>query len=143
MQNQSWPPRDPAEMHEGDPDKEFVLPDSPWTYENGSVNPDLQPNITRRRNNGASSLPPYHPDYRPGGDATDAYSTDDDEYDDERADNSKTRVRRGSEGYEVRPGAREDILARYLSEIGEKYHRYIPQPDSDSESDDIPLGRQR
>ncbi|KAJ7610808.1 zf-DHHC-domain-containing protein [Roridomyces roridus] len=130
---QSWPPRDPAEMHDGDPDNEFTLPASPWTYENGSVNPDLQP---RRRNNGASSLPPFHPDYQPDGDQDDEY--------DERIDTSRTRVRRGSEGYEVRPGDREDMLTRYLREVGvepQKYHRYIPQPDTDSE-DDVPLGQQ-
>jgi len=140
-------------MHQGDPDKEFVLPESPWTYENGSINPELQPSnsssIPRRRKrelNGASSLPPYHPNYRPEGDAEDVYdSTDDEDEYNYTTDNSKTRVRRGSEGYEVRPGAREDMLARYLTEIGEpvqKYHRYIPQPDSESESDDVPLGQQ-
>ncbi|KAJ7459098.1 zf-DHHC-domain-containing protein [Mycena galericulata] len=149
-----WPPRDPAAMFDEGPDKEFVLPESPWTYENGSINPDLQPSnaaIPRRRKrktNGASSLPPYHPDYQPDGGDADAYDStdDDDDYDEDRyVDNSKTRVRRGSEGYEVRPGAREDMLARYLTEIGEKvekYHRYIPQPDSESESDDVPLGQQ-
>jgi len=147
---ETWPPRDPASMYQGDPDKEFVLPDSPWTYENGSINPDLQPSnasIPRRRkkqSNGASTLPPYHPDYQPGeGIAADDYdSTDEDE---EYTDGSKTRVRRGSEGYEVRPAAREDMLTRYLVEIGEtpqRYHRYIPQPDSGSESgDDVPLGQ--
>ncbi|KAJ7161254.1 zf-DHHC-domain-containing protein [Mycena crocata] len=143
---EEWPPRDPASIHQGDPDKEFVLPDSPWTYENGSVNPDLQPSnsaVPRRRkqqSNGVSALPPYHPDYRP---AEDYDSDEDDEY--RYTDKGKTRVRRGSEGYEVRPGAREDMLARYLLEIGEtpqRYHRYIPQPDSESESDDVPLGQQ-
>ncbi|KAJ7492312.1 palmitoyltransferase PFA4 [Mycena latifolia] len=146
--SENWPPRDPASIYEGDPNKDFVLPDSPWTYENGSINPDLQPSNSaiprRRRNNGASALPPYHPDYQAGGAATDYDSSDeDDEY--RYIDDSKTRVRRGSEGYEVRPGAREDMLARYLLEIGEtpqRYHRYIPQPDSESESDDVPLGQQ-
>ncbi|KAJ7654834.1 DHHC palmitoyltransferase-domain-containing protein [Mycena rosella] len=140
---ESWPPRDPAAMHDGDPDKEFVLPDSPWTYENGSAR--------RRRNgngngngNGASALPPYHPDYRPPNEY-DSADEDDDEYR-YADDSSKTRVRRGSEGYEVRPGDREDMLARYLTELGEtpqRYHRYIPQPDSEeSEDDEVPLGQQ-
>jgi hypothetical protein len=138
-------------MYQGDPDKEFVLPESPWTYENGSVNPDLQPSnssVPRRRkpqSNGASALPPYHPDYRPEV-AMEYDSTDeDDEY--RYTSDSKTQIRRGSEGYEVRPAAREDMLARYLLEMGEtpqRYHRYIPQPDSESESEDedVPLGQQ-
>ncbi|KAF8215862.1 hypothetical protein K438DRAFT_613583 [Mycena galopus ATCC 62051] len=148
-----WPPRDPATIHDDDPDKEFVLPDTPWTYENGSINPDLKPSNstsgTRRRRtppDGASALPPYHPDYQPPRAIDDGDSSD--EEDDYRYGNpGKTKVRRGSEGYEVRPGGREDMLARYLLEIGEtpqRYHRYIPQPDSEpeSESDDVPLGQQ-
>ncbi|KAJ7897198.1 zf-DHHC-domain-containing protein [Mycena olivaceomarginata] len=153
-----WPPRDPATFHDGDPNREFVLPDSPWTYENGSINPDLQPSNSaatapRRRKktpDGTSALPPYHPDYQPpaSGTADDGDDASDDEEDDYRyTDPGKHRVRRGSEGYEVRPAAREDMLARYLLEIGEtpqRYHRYIPQPDSEPESDgdDVPLGQQ-
>jgi palmitoyltransferase len=39
------------------------------------------------------------------------------------------------------------MLARYLLELGEtpqRYHRYIPQPSSETESegDDVPLGQQ-
>ncbi|KAF7337517.1 Palmitoyltransferase PFA4 [Mycena sanguinolenta] len=144
-----WPPRDPAAMHDGDPNKEFVLPDSPWTYENGSINPELRPTNSaprrRRTPDGTSSLPPYHPDYRPGN-ADDMESTDDDEDDYRYAAPSKTKVRRGSEGFEVRPAGREDMLARYLLEIGEtpqRYHRYIPQPDSEPESEDeVPLAQQ-
>ncbi|KAJ7651630.1 zf-DHHC-domain-containing protein [Mycena polygramma] len=145
----AWPPRDPDTVYREDPDIEFVLPDSPWTYENGSINPELQPSnssaMPRRRKKqpaGASTLPPYHPDYQAGVGADDDSTDDDDEY--RYADNSKTRVRRGSEGYEVRPAAREDMLARYLLEIGEtpqRYHRYIPEPDSESEDDDVPLGQ--
>jgi len=147
-----WPPRDPAAMHDGDPNKEFVLPDSPWTYENGSINPDLQPSnsaaaprLRKRTPDGTSALPPYHPDYQPGGGTADDDETSEEEDDYRYADSSTTRVRRGSEGYEVRPGAREDMLARYLLEIGEtpqKYHRYIPMESSESEGDDVPLGQQ-
>ncbi|KAJ6609380.1 DHHC palmitoyltransferase-domain-containing protein [Mycena sp. CBHHK59/15] len=139
-----WPPQDPAAMHYGDPDKEFVLPDSPWTYENGSVNPALQPSnsaVPRRRSrntNGASALPPYHPDYQAGADIPNDHNSTDEEGDYHRyTDGGKTRVRRGSEGYEIRPVGREDMLARYL-----RYHRYIPQEGSDSDSEDIPLGQQ-
>lgn len=59
------------------------------------------------------------------------------------------RVRRGSEGYEVRQEGREDMLRRYLMEIGEdpdRYLRYIPQPDEDSgeeENENIPLSYHR
>ncbi|KAJ7070731.1 zf-DHHC-domain-containing protein [Mycena amicta] len=137
---ESWPPRDPDTVHGGDPNKDFSLPPSPWTFENGSVNPNLQPsNSARRRtkaNTGASALPPYHPDYQAA--AAEEESEDDEYYE----DNSRVRVRRGSEGYEVRPGNREDMLTRYLSEIGEtRYHYYVPEPESDNESEaeDTPL----
>ncbi|KAF7307153.1 Palmitoyltransferase PFA4 [Mycena indigotica] len=126
---ESWPPH--HDTIEGESShKEFSLPDSPWTFENGTVNPTLQPsNSARRRakNNGASTLPPYHPDYQPD-------ASDSDDYDED--DTSRVRIRRGSEGYEVRPGNREDMLNRYLSEIGEKrYHYYVPEPASGSESE--------
>jgi palmitoyltransferase len=151
--HESWPPRDPTTIHNDDPDKEFVLPASPWTYENGTLNPELQPSnsVSHRRNknkntNGASALPPYHPDYQPP--TADESSDDEVRY----RDDGKPRVRRGSEGYEVRPAGRENMLARYLQEIGEtpqKYHRYIPQVSSDSEEveedeedDDVPLAQQ-
>ncbi|KAF7303195.1 Palmitoyltransferase PFA4 [Mycena kentingensis (nom. inval.)] len=117
----------------------FSLPDSPWTYENGSVNPDLRPSnsATRRRKAGVSALPPYHPDY-----GVAAESESEDEYEE---DQSRVRVRRGSEGYEVRPGNREDMLARYLNEMGERQYRYyVPEPQSESsdeEDDRVPLGQ--
>lgn len=84
---------------------------------------------------GASALPPYHPDYEPG----DAQETSSDE------EINQPRIRRGSEGYEVRPVDRDEMLRRYLEEIGEvpgRYHRYIPQPEegeSQDEDDDMPL----
>jgi len=61
---------------------------------------------------------------------------------DEDANYGKARVRRGSEGYEVRQINREDMLQRYLEELGEegRYVRYIPQPDDDEEEyDNVPL----
>ena len=131
---------------------------SPWTYKDNSLNPNLQPSNShsRRRNGsqasipGASPLPPYHQDYRleeqgvyyPGND-------EDDESSDEQDPTSRghLHIRRGSEGYEIRPEEREEMLKRYLTELGEvpgRYVRYIPQPESEgSTSEDIPLGRRR
>jgi palmitoyltransferase len=45
-------------------------------------------------------------------------------------------VRIGSEGYEVRPVGREEMLRKYLEELGEepgRYVRYMPETDSNSE----------
>jgi hypothetical protein len=73
---------------------------------------------------------------------TDDYSSS------EESDNGKNipLVRRGSEGYEVWPLDREDILQHYLRELGEepgRYHRYIPYPESESEDDNVPLAQAR
>ena len=46
-------------------------------------------------------------------------------------------MRRGSEGYEVRPVDREEILKRYIMSRGEeagRFKRYVPEPGSDSDS---------
>lgn len=46
------------------------------------------------------------------------------------------RVRRGSEGYEVRSTSREQMLRQYLESVGEdydRYIRYIPEPESESD----------
>ncbi|KAG6910497.1 hypothetical protein DXG01_009916 [Tephrocybe rancida] len=148
----SWPPTDPtAPIHET-PDQEFILPSSPWTYENGNVNPNLEAsnsqrrrapkarNQTRHRGAGVSSLPPYHPDYQEG-QAAEFQSTD--ESSDDEYDGRRPLVRTGSEGYEVRPVDREELLQRYLAEVGQtpgRYNYYIPTPDVDSNSDsDTPL----
>lgn len=153
----SWPPRDPDTYRSEGPDKEFVLPASPWTYENGSVNPNLEPfnghlrnaaSTSKRRpqraDAGTSALPPYHPDYVEGADAPYEFSGDDSSEDDDIR--RQPLVRRGSEGYEVRSVDREDMLQRYLRELGEepgRYHRYIPYPDSESEGsdDDVALAQ--
>lgn len=55
-----------------------------------------------------------------------------------------SRIRRGSEGYEVRPTTREEMLERYLLEQGMepgRYQRYVPEPDieSDGTEDELPL----
>ncbi|KAJ8084503.1 Palmitoyltransferase [Marasmius tenuissimus] len=146
-----WPPKDPDRSRYEDPQKGFVLPESPWTYENGTFNPDLQPSNARLRNgnarrrqrgNGASALPPYHPDYHPNAvaddDALDVSSGSSVE-DEGSPLPGTTRVRRGSEGYEIRPAGREDMLKRYLEELGEtpgRYHRYISMSDSGEDDDE-------
>jgi len=47
-------------------------------------------------------------------------------------------VRRGSEGYEVRPIDREQLLAEYITDRAQEdghYSRYVPEPPSDPESE--------
>lgn len=126
---------------------------SPWTYQNEGFNPYLQPSNTSLRQarkrqrscipEGAdtSDVPPYHPDYDQGSENGIHEAKEDSS--DEDATYGKARVRRGSEGYEVRQINREDMLQRYLEELGEKegrYVRYIPEPDDDDEEDDnVPL----
>lgn len=141
------------------------MADSPWTYENGSVNPNLIPSNGARLRakkrgppnedmDGVYNLPPYHPDFQEGGMQQPQYyeedmdgESDDDEETDAYFDSNRPRVRRGSEGYEVLPIDREEMLRRYMEEMNEasqdKYVRYVPEPDSESEEDsgdDRPLG---
>lgn len=147
---QSWPPQDPVES-------EFRLPDSPWTYSNGDLNPNLQPGQPRRRKKRVKThaeVPPYHPDYVKESD-TESYEDDvassGDEY--EEGEPPRRKVRRGSEGFEIRPVGREDMLQRYMqeqgdvvtSEVDRKYNRYVPEPHSseseaETDEDDRPLG---
>ncbi|KAL4070666.1 zf-DHHC-domain-containing protein [Scleroderma citrinum] len=140
----SWPSWDPASA-----EKQFKLPSNPWTYDNGNVNPNLQPsNSSTPASRGyTSALPPYHPDF--DGDsssrARQSYSSDSSDRDD---DYQGVKVRRGSEGYEVHSLDREEMLKRYLeSELTRegRYQLYGPDPsseyDNDSISDeDTPLG---
>lgn len=116
------------------------------------MNPNLQPSNSQSRRRGvlgASSLPPYHPDYREGD--QNVYNRDEGDEgsdDQEPAPRGKLHVRRGSEGYEVRPEGREEMLRQYLAELGEepgRYIRYIPEPESEESTseDDIPLARRR
>lgn len=90
----------------------------------------------------ASSLPPYHPDYKEGDDQLDEsqqYSDNDNDTSEDESPQLGTHVRQGSEGYEVRPEGREEMLRKYLEGLGEqpdRYLRYIPQVDEDSESDE-------
>lgn len=71
---------------------------------------------------------------------------DDDEYEYGKL-GGMVRARRGSEGYEVRPVDREEILRRYIESRGEeagRYNLYEPEPQSESESEegeDVPLAQ--
>lgn len=147
-----WPPQNPAHLSDA-PDHALALPNSPWTYENDSLNPNLEPSNARLRRAasmgkqhkrqvidqefGKSSLPPYHPDFNDanvtntleGGDSTSEDSED-----------TTPFIRAGSEGYEVQSVDREDVLRRYVMELGQepgRYHRYISSPDSDSDEEHL------
>jgi len=136
MQN-SWPPHDPSTDHQ------FTLPASPWTYENNSLNPNLRPNNTLSRRLPVSSVPPYHPDYNHGSYISPHHTEFESDLHTEDAHESRSFVRRGSEGYEVRPIDRGEMLRRLLEEQGMepgKYNVYMPEPYSDTSSEDIPLG---
>lgn len=154
-----WPPKEPEFP-------QAPIPDSPWTYENGSVNPALIPsNTTRLRSKGQRStrdtdgvynLLPYHPDFQEdaaGARGSAMYSDEEsgDELDDEEGDayfdsnRGRVQVRQGSEGYEVKPVSRAEMLRQYMEELNavpDRYNRYEPEPHSESEDedDDIPLG---
>ena len=124
----------------------FTLPKDPWTYGNGSFNPDLDPNpsandVKERRGSSASRqrhtypypgedgeidgtypVPPYHPDYdesqRSHGHISRPPYEDEDEDEDDRyyedGPQSRRFIRRGSEGYEVRPINREEMMRQYV-----------------------------
>jgi hypothetical protein len=79
-------------------DHTFTLPKEPWTYGNGAFNPDLHPSPYEHL-----SRPPY---------ADEGENEDDDHYDD-RTQNRQF-IRRGSEGYEVRPINREAMMRQYI-----------------------------
>lgn len=151
-----WPPEEHSSASSSAHSLDAQHNSSPWTYENETLNPALRPSnsqiresSTRKRRNvnnaGVSALPPYHPDYEEGeqNNYEPEYAEESDgSYTEEGA--AAVRVRRGSEGYEVRPQGREEMLRRYLEEMGEepgRYIRYIPQPESEEsgDDDDIPL----
>lgn len=163
MSAESWPPQDPTAhrphsdfaLDRGDSSASgseddgpsLVLPDSPWTYANGSVNPNLQPSNAYRRaskqkgkgktktgrtGRGVANVPPYHPDYVDPSIAADSEVSSGDE--DYVVPASGHKVRRGSEGYEVKPVDREAILQRYIMSRGDEvghYKRYKPEPASE------------
>ena len=137
-----WPPEDPATFM--DENHVFTLPKDPWTYGNGSFNPDLHtgysnrglrehsgsPALRQRHANlypdeggetgEAYAVPPYHPDYdesRPSrGHLSKPPYVDEDEDDHYYEDGPQNRqfIRRGSEGYEVHPIDREEMMRQYV-----------------------------
>jgi palmitoyltransferase len=151
---QVWPPSDPTEYNGG-----WTQPASPWTYDNDGPNPSLIPSNSgsaqlrarKRDAAGSSAVPPYHPDYDESAQHEYGGGEDDYDYDDgERfAEYEKVRqrmpfVRRGSEGYEVRPIDREQLLAEYITDRAQEdghYCRYVPEPPSGPESE-VESGRE-
>ncbi|KAG2117985.1 DHHC palmitoyltransferase-domain-containing protein [Suillus discolor] len=148
-EHHNWPPRDPALANQ----PPFKLPDSPWTYENGDVNPNLRPSNSQLRGvNGnrhkstqdpVSVLPPYHLDYEvPEVDTHSGrpYSPGNDSDYSEEGYSGAIRVRRGSEGYEVRPVNREQMLQEYvqdrINEAG-RYQVYEPEHTLETSDDDF------
>lgn len=153
-ETQVWPPREPDSIRRG-PAVDLASA-SPFTYGEESLNPTLSPSNIRRRSNGnnkpAHALPPYHPDYKEDEyvsgyqGAEETYEEEGDEY--SEAPQGHVRMRRGSEGYEIKPESRDEMLRRYIQDIGEdphRYARYEPEPFSESETEDeddnIPLAR--
>lgn len=155
---QPWPPEDPSRFRVhpdfasvDDDDHQLVLPESPWTYENGSVNPNLEPSSAYRRaskrkikDNFVSNVPPYHPDYvEPSATSQrQSPSYDNDSSSSRESVNDRYTgnvVREGSEGYEVKQVDREEILRRYILSRGEevgRYRRYAPETSSEEDDDD-------
>lgn len=86
-------------------------------------------------------MPPYHPDYEPAQEESDDGYHDNDDGDDDGerfAQYEQARVRRGSQGYEVRAIDREQLLAEYIASRGQEagyYRRYEPEPPSEPESE--------
>lgn len=140
--DEAWPPEDPQKRelrdHYGasDDDTPVQLPEGgPWTYANGGPNPGLRASSQRlRQRHQHSGYPPYHPMY--GQDPPE----DEDARSSVSSDDFPGRVRRGSEGYEVRPVNRDAILRRYVASRGEdvvgRYNVYEPEPHSESEPEE-------
>ncbi|KAF9516559.1 hypothetical protein BS47DRAFT_1371685 [Hydnum rufescens UP504] len=133
--------------------KQFKLPESPWTYGNG-LNPTLRPsNTTRLRANATrqpenpvdpisplhiSNVPPYHASFQSEGE----FGPDVDPPD----NSSQISVRLGSEGWEARPATTVDPGARW--DVGawregiasppepERYNWYVPNEDTTSEEEE-------
>ncbi|KAN0100355.1 DHHC palmitoyltransferase domain containing protein [Tylopilus felleus] len=136
---EAWPPRDPALEHQ----KPFQLPDTPWTYENGDFNPALRPSNARSRpiderpstRGYTSALPPYHPDFEHDTYPLQSHSAETDS--DLEEEHQGLRVRRGSEGYEMRPINREEMLREYIQSEVERAERYqVYQPEDTEYAED-------
>jgi palmitoyltransferase len=128
-----WPPNEL-----GLNNASIKLPESPWTYENGALNPYLQPQRPRLRKAGqqpfSSSVPPYHPDFQ----------KEQEEFSPDEYEERPPRIRRGSEGYEIQPIDREQLFQRYIEEqmtADGRYHVYERESSvkTDSDDEDVPL----
>jgi len=148
-----------------DDDQSVILPGSPWTYENNSINPHLQPsNATRQRTTAApppiANVPPYHPDYVEPTSTTTLSSTladmvnsgyssssdidsDEERYGKENGQGKgkehgkgNPRVRRGSEGYEIQSADREVLFQEYIRSQGDNPRKYnFYEPEPHSDSE--------
>lgn len=125
-----------------DEDHVFTLPKDPWTFGNGSFNPDLHPGSSNRRlrgrrgssasrqrqdvsypgegreTDGIYVVPPYHPnrdESQPsyGHFSRPPYMDEDDCYYEDKPQHRQF-IRRGSEGYEVRTIDREEMMRQYV-----------------------------
>jgi len=147
----SWPP----EQHEPN-NYDHLQSSSPWTYGHDALNPALEPTSSSRRRFISKSrdsriphdkVPPYHPDhdrgekYQPENHADDSSLSSSDVEDDVPLgviqNGESGRVRRGSEGYEVQPVSREQMLRQYLESVGEDYDKYIPEVESEYQEVDL------
>jgi hypothetical protein len=125
-----WPPADPYDNEEEEEDasnsiNERLDGQSPWTYGNG-----LNPSLVARRPSSKRSVPPYHPDYQGNPDQDAEWTSEEDgEEDNAEVIHPPPRIRRGSEGYEIRELNREEVLQRYMDSRGSdatELHRRIP-----------------
>ncbi|QRV80250.1 DHHC palmitoyltransferase [Ceratobasidium sp. AG-Ba] len=126
-----WPPKEPGFYKDrslaASSALQTRLQGSPWTYGNEDLNPAL-----RSRN--PNSHPPYHPSYQPpqrdsndpdrqfeheyDDSSNSSLSRASSDYDQQESHGRDVRVRRGSEGWEVRPMTNEEIVARYARSRG-------------------------
>ena len=143
--SQAWPPCDPTtqQHHDSGLNEGFVLPSSPWTFEDGTLNPSLKPSnaqlrssrTKRRRPKGVLAVPPYHPDFRQSPPSSQYASSSSES---EEVHNVRPLIRRGSEGYEILPVDREEMLRRFIETRGledGRYNVYVPEPDVESDGD--------
>ncbi|ELU39409.1 tRNA-dihydrouridine synthase 2 [Rhizoctonia solani AG-1 IA] len=152
-----WPPKDPNVYKDRNIASATALQKrlqgSPWTYGNEGFNPALRMRV-------ANNHPPYHPSYQAEGPSDESIHPEIDagrqfdheydsvstssspsrassEYDVDMSADRDVRMRRGSEGWEVRPMTNEEIVQRYARSRGlETITRPEPEPDEDEPEDE-------
>lgn len=149
-----WPPKDPNVYKDRNASTALQerLKGSPWTYENDGFNPAL-------RKRGGSNHPPYHPSYQPEGSSANPTTEPDRQFDHEydsvstssspsRASSEydvnisagrDVRMRRGSEGWEVRPLTNQEIIQRYARSRGLETGVEVETEANQGDSGDEPL----